>query len=130
MVHQDGEKMSKSLGNLTLVSNLLKTYSADAIRTTLLSHHYRYPWECFPADLDFATNLVGLFQQVRALVGTETTGEDHLLRGRFEAAMDNDLNTPQALSLLHQSPETVSANPNLDTGAELLRLANILGLTV
>lgn len=48
MVYQDGEKMSKSLGNLTLVSNLLKDYSADAIRIVLLSHHYRYPWECFP----------------------------------------------------------------------------------
>ncbi|TMC64982.1 MAG: cysteine--tRNA ligase, partial [Chloroflexota bacterium] len=48
MVHQDGEKMSKSLGNLTLVSDLLKEHSADAIRITLLNHHYRYPWECFP----------------------------------------------------------------------------------
>src|SRR6266581_2455654 len=55
MVYQDGEKMSKSLGNLTLVSDLLKEYSADAIRLTLLSHHYRHPWECFSEDLHSAT---------------------------------------------------------------------------
>ena len=43
MVYQDGEKMSKSLGNLTLVRDLLKEYDANAIRLVLQSHHYRYP---------------------------------------------------------------------------------------
>ncbi len=130
MVHQDGEKMSKSLGNLTLVSNLLKDYSADAIRVTLLSHHYRYPWECFPADLAFATGMVEQFQQVRSLVGDATSGEDKLLHGRFTAAMENDLNTPEALMLLQQAAEDVIANHDLNTGAELLRLAAVLGLKV
>ncbi|HEU5382203.1 MAG TPA: cysteine--tRNA ligase [Ktedonobacteraceae bacterium] len=130
MVHQDGEKMSKSLGNLTLVSNLLKDYSADAIRVTLLSHHYRYPWECFPADLEFSSKLVNLFQQVRELVGPQANGEDHLLSGQFEAAMENDLNTPEALLLLKEAAETVVVNHDLNTGAELLRLAGVLGLRV
>lgn len=129
MVHQDGEKMSKSLGNLTLVSNLIKDYSADAIRVTLLNHHYRYPWECFPDDLTVATKMVGQFQQVRELVGN-AQGEDHLLRDRFTAAMDNDLNTPQALLLLQQAAETVIANHDTNTGAEVLRLAGVLGLRV
>ena len=122
--------MSKSLGNLTLVSNLLKDYSADAIRVALLNHQYRYPWECFPADLALAANIVGLFQQVREIVGTDTTGEDSLLRGRFTAAMDNDLNTPEALLLLQHAAEHVLATQDLNTGNELLRQANILGLTV
>lgn len=130
MVHQDGEKMSKSLGNLTLVSDLLKDYSADAIRVTLLSHHYRYPWECFPADLAFATGMVEQFQQVRSLVGDATSGEDKLLHGRFTAAMENDLNTPEALMLLQQAAEDVIANHDLNTGAELLRLTTLLGLKV
>src|SRR5438270_8825083 len=93
MVHQDGEKMSKSLGNLTLVSDLLKDYSANAIRIALLNHHYRYPWECFPADLEVATETVAHFQQVQKLVGERVDGEDMLLRDRFRAAMENDLNT-------------------------------------
>lgn len=130
MVHQDGEKMSKSLGNLTLVSNLLKDYSANAIRVALLNHHYRYPWECFPADLVLATAVISLFQQVRELVGEQNSDTDSLLHGRFIAAMDNDLNTPEALLLLQHAAEDVLANRNLNTGAEVLRLAGVLGLQV
>ena len=130
MVHQDGEKMSKSLGNLTLVSDLLKDYSANAIRVTLLNHHYRYPWECFSEDLQVATETVGLFEQVRTLVGTHTDGTDNLLHGQFVAAMENDLNTPQALLLLRQAAEAVIVNNNANTGAEILRLARVLGLRV
>lgn len=130
MVHQDGEKMSKSLGNLTLVSDLLKNYSADTIRVTLLNHQYRYPWECFPADLAFANEMVDRFQQVRSLVGEVTTGEDSLLHGRFVAAMENDLNTPQALMLLYETAEVVIANHDRNSGAELLRLIRVLGLTI
>ena len=130
MVHQDGEKMSKSLGNLTLVSDLLKSYSADAIRVTLLNHHYRYPWECFPEDMQVATETVGLFRQVREIVGEQTGEEDTLLHGLFIAAMENDLNTPQALLLLRQSAETVVANGDVNVGAEILRLARVLGLRV
>jgi L-cysteine:1D-myo-inositol 2-amino-2-deoxy-alpha-D-glucopyranoside ligase len=128
MVHQDGEKMSKSLGNLTLVSNLLKDYSANAIRIVLLNHHYRYPWECFPEDLEVATETVELFKQVRALVIDESAGEDKMLRDRFKAAMDIDLNTPEALLLLRQCAEIVVANNDVNAGAEVLRLAKVLGL--
>ena len=130
MVHQDGEKMSKSLGNLTLVSDLLKGYSADAIRVTLLNHHYRYPWECFSEDLQVATETVGLFKQVGTLVGNRVDGTDNLLHGLFVAAMENDLNTPQALLLLRQAAETVIVNDDVNTGAEILRLVRVLGLRV
>ncbi len=122
--------MSKSLGNLTLVSDLLKDYSPDAIRISLLNHHYRYPWECFPDDLQVATETVELFQQVRRIVGDQANGEDRLLHDRFKAAMDNDLNTPQALLLLRQAAETVVANHDTNTGAEILRLTKVLGLRV
>jgi len=130
MVHQDGEKMSKSLGNLTLVSNLLKNYSADAIRVTLLNHLYRCPWECFPEDLQVATETIARFRQVRILVGEQTGGQDAILSGRFHAAMKNDLNTPEALLLLNQAAETTLANHNLNTGAEVLRLTKVLGLRI
>ena len=130
MVHQDGEKMSKSLGNLTLVSDLLKDYSANAIRVTLLNHHYRYPWECFPEDLEVATETVGLFEQVRTLIAERVDGIDSLLHGRFVATMDNDLNTPEAILLLRQAAEAVVVNHDVKTGAEILRLARVLGLRV
>jgi L-cysteine:1D-myo-inositol 2-amino-2-deoxy-alpha-D-glucopyranoside ligase len=122
--------MSKSLGNLTLVSDLLKEYSADAIRVTLLNHHYRYPWECFPEDLQVATETVGLFGQVRTLVGERVDGANSLLHGLFVAAMENDLNTPQALLMLRQAAELVVVNNDINTGAEILRLVRVLGLRV
>ena len=122
--------MSKSLGNLTLVSDLLKDYSANAIRVALLNHHYRYPWECFSEDLQVATETVGLFEQVRTLVGNRVDGTDSLLHGMFVAAMENDLNTPQALLLLRQAADTVIVNDNVNTGAEILRLVRVLGLKV
>ncbi len=128
MVYQDGEKMSKSLGNLTLVSDLLKNYSANAIRVTLLNHHYRYPWECFPADLEAATETVAHIRQVQTLVGERIDGEDTLLRDRFHAAMENDLNTPEAILLLRQAAERVIANHDLNSGAEIVRLVKVLGL--
>jgi len=130
MVYQEGEKMSKSLGNLTLVSNLLKDYSPHAIRIMLQNHHYRYPWECFPADLQHATETVALFQQVRTMVGKQINGEDTMLRDQFKAAMDNDLNTPQALLLLREAAETVVAGDDIHTAAEILRLTKVLGLTI
>jgi cysteinyl-tRNA synthetase len=130
MVHQEGEKMSNSLGNVTLISDLLKIYSADAIRVTLLNHHYRYPWECFPEDLQVATETVELFKQVRGIVGEHSQGVDPFLLSRFQSAMQNDLNTPQALLLLRQSAETVIANQDKNIGAEILQLSRVLGLRV
>src|SRR2546430_2184189 len=93
MVEQDGEKMSKSLGNLTLIRDLVKTYTPDEIRVTLLNHHYRYPWECFAPDLEFSRSLVESFKQAQKLAGfAEIDSADTILRDRFTAAMENDLN--------------------------------------
>ncbi len=130
MVYQDGEKMSKSLGNLTLVSNLLKDYTPDTIRVVLQQHHYRMPWECFPADLQGAAHIVETFQQVRTLVGHDAQGSDEVLRNRFKAAMENDLNTPEAILLLKDAAEHSLTTHDLNTGAEVLRLTSVLGLCV
>jgi cysteinyl-tRNA synthetase len=108
----------------------LKEYSADTIRLTLQSHHYREPWECFTADLESADATVELFRQVRALVGRDATGEDLMLRNRFNAAMDNDLDTPEAVRLLREAADHAIANNDLNTGAEVLRQTTALGLCV
>lgn len=130
MVYQDGEKMSKSLGNLTLVRNLLKEYDANTIRLVLQSHHYRYPWECFPEDLKIAAETVRTLQQVRTLVGDTPTGEDTMLHNRFIAAMENDLNTPEVIQLLKQSSKQALAEKNQNLGSEILRLTHVLGMTL
>ena len=53
-----------------------------------------------------------------------------MLRDQFKAAMDNDLNTPQALLLLRQAAETVVANHDTHKGAEILKLIRVLGLRI
>jgi cysteinyl-tRNA synthetase len=130
MVYQDGEKMSKSLGNLTLVGDLLKKYSADAIRLLLQSHHYRYQWECFPDDLRIAADTVISLNRVRAMLEDMLSGEDVMLRNRFHAAMDNDLNTTEAVLLLRHAAQRALESHDFDTGAETVRLAHVLGLTL
>ena len=58
MVSYEGEKMSKSLGNLVFVSDLLKTADARAIRLALMQHHYRAGFEWHDTDLDDGTALL------------------------------------------------------------------------
>src|SRR5579875_3080501 len=130
MVYQDGEKMSKSLGNLTLVSDLLKQHSANTIRLVLASHHYREPWELTDEDLKQAQETEELFNQVRAIVGEENEGENQALRAQFIAIMDNDLNTPAALRLFRKAANLVIDNKDTNIGAELLRLTKVCGLKI
>ena len=88
MVRYLGEKMSKSLGNLVFVHELLKEYDADVIRATILNHHYRFAWEWDNAELDIATERIARWKN--------TTGKQGALES-VRAALDNDLNTPSAL---------------------------------
>lgn len=113
MVRMNGEKMSKSLGNMVFVRDLLRTYSADAIRLYLLRHHYRHLWEWSPQGMDEAA---GLARRLAALAREPDTASG-LERDTFAAALADDLDTPRALGVL----ETLS-------GGTLRELAGVLGL--
>lgn len=75
------KKMSKSLGNLVMVSDLLKKFSANAIRWVLLSHHYRKPWEFEEKELYEAEASLAKFKNVK----------DSTDLSKFVSFMDNDL---------------------------------------
>jgi len=66
----------------------------------------------------------------RFLVGRDASGEDIVLRNRFKAAMDNDMDTPNALYLLREAAEEALAQHDTRVGAEVLRLTTALGLCV
>jgi L-cysteine:1D-myo-inositol 2-amino-2-deoxy-alpha-D-glucopyranoside ligase len=114
MVRMNGEKMSKSLGNMIFLRDLLRKYSADAIRVYLLGHHYRQVWEWSPAELDSAASLA----QRLALAAAEPDTSDGEAIEAFRAALEDDLNTPQAIDVLTR----VSGEP-------LRQLGAVLGLT-
>lgn len=100
MVRLGGEKMSKSLGNLILASNLLKTYSADAIRLYLLMHHYREGWEHNPQELEQAAEIAERWRALTA--NAANTAADPSFVADIVAALDNDFDTPTAIARLDQ----------------------------
>ncbi len=120
-VMYEGEKMSKSLGNLIMVSDLLKTYSPNAIRYLLLSHHYHEPWEYSRTELDEAAKKIqAIEKRLQKLSPSTTDVTDSSLLQSFSAALADDLDTPKALELL-----TETTNKGLLTQAK--KMVQILG---
>ena len=108
MLRHEDEKMSKSLGNLVLVRDLLRSHGADAIRLYLMSHHYRSELAFDAADLE-AASLTAAQLRLAAMViehdqspgGPDApSGRVRECRERFLAAMDDDLDTPVAIGEL------------------------------
>ena len=99
-VNVDDEKMSKSLGNFFTVRDVLKLYPAEVIRYFIVSSHYRSPLNYSDAQLDQARAGLGrLYIALRGMpAAAPATGGDW--RARFKAAMDDDFNTPVAMSVL------------------------------
>jgi L-cysteine:1D-myo-inositol 2-amino-2-deoxy-alpha-D-glucopyranoside ligase len=135
MVELDGEKMSKSLGNLIMVEDLLKENSADAIRYYLANHHYRQAWGYDPSAWPAAT--AALWELVKAVSlqgGAQGESLDATATvAAFEQAMDNDLDTVTALIHLQQLAQQIQAAANagrpIDVAqAQLRKMATVFGL--
>ena len=109
MVGYDGEKMSKSRGNLVLVSRLREA-GADpmVIRLAILAHHYRSDWEWTDAELTAAqTRLDTWCTAVRATSNDAAV----TLLGEFRAALADDLDAPAAVAAVDAWAAAVSASP-------------------
>jgi cysteinyl-tRNA synthetase len=131
MLTFDGAKMSKSLGNVTLVHDLLDQHPPEALRYALLSAHYRQPLEWSDALIE---------QSVRTLdrlYGTLRDMEDVIVDGAnvpasVEAALCDDINTPKALAELSEIARLARAattpEERVRLKAELLGAGQLLGL--
>jgi cysteinyl-tRNA synthetase len=128
------EKMSKSLGNFFTVREVLKQYRPEIIRFFILSSHYRSPLNYSDEQLNEAH--AALTRLYTALRGVEIVESeiDADYKARFEAAMDDDFNTPVALSVLFDCARELNKVKESDAtqaavlAKTLTTLASILGL--
>jgi L-cysteine:1D-myo-inositol 2-amino-2-deoxy-alpha-D-glucopyranoside ligase len=127
MLRYQGEKMSKSLGNMLFVRNLRHDYSADAIRLALLNHHYREDFDFEERELDVAQTLA---DRLRAAASQPpaTGGEGPAFKLAREGLgwLDQDLSTHRAIGSLRGLLELPAS---ASRGAALHELGGALGLT-
>jgi cysteinyl-tRNA synthetase len=126
----DNEKMSKSLGNFFTIRDVLQSYDGETVRFFMLRVHYRSPFNYSDAGLDDARQ--ALRRLYTALDGVDAAtvpvdwNEPHA--ARFKAAMDDDFNTPIAVSVLFELAAEVNRTRSPAQAAQLKALGASLGL--
>jgi len=119
MVKLGGEKMSKSLGNLVFVSDLLKEHSAAAIRLALINNHYRNSMEWQPEMMDRAEERLDSWK--KSSVGKKLSLSDQEpFAVRIRELLDDDLNTPSVLEVID---EEANKGVNVTAAAGLLGIS-------
>jgi cysteinyl-tRNA synthetase len=117
-VQVDEEKMSKSLGNFFTVREILRRYQPEEVRYFILSSHYRSPLNYSDDNLDKARGgLQRLYTALRDAVPDERAEPDSAYRERFEAAMNDDFNTPEALAVLFELTRAINRKREAETPA-------------
>jgi cysteinyl-tRNA synthetase len=134
-VQVDEEKMSKSLGNFFTVREILAAYQPEEVRYFILASHYRSPLNYSDDNLDKAR---GALQRLyTALRDTDTDPQAEVIAAyaeRFESAMNDDFNTPEALAVLFELVRAINRSRDNNDGqlapliATLRLLAGRLGL--
>ncbi|SFM42623.1 cysteinyl-tRNA synthetase [Ectothiorhodospira mobilis] len=126
-VRVDEEKMSKSLGNFFTVRQVLEHYRPEEIRYFILGSHYRSPLNYNDQALDAARSALSrLYTALRGLEPAHPGDAGAAWRERFNAAMDDDFNTPEALSVLFDLAREVNRLRQTDAAGEAARLAGCL----
>ena len=130
MLTFDGRKMSKSLGNVLQLHQLLQRQPHEALRLLLLRGHYRQPLDWSDAALAQAiSTLDGWYRVLREASDIALDAEQPLpVPERLEAALCDDLNTPEALAELAKLADAARQAPSAATKAALLGGAALLGL--
>jgi L-cysteine:1D-myo-inositol 2-amino-2-deoxy-alpha-D-glucopyranoside ligase len=136
MVGYQGEKMSKSLGNLVMVSDLMERFSADTLRLYLGSHHYREAWSYAEKDLQKFQELADSLSRAAQV----ESGQDDALRpavygDEFSESMENDLGTPGAVHALQGLADAIleaaKGRRDVKQAQEMLRkYSRVLGLSL
>ncbi len=113
MVRMNGQKMSKSLGNLVFVSELRKDYDPRAIRLGVVANHYRTEWEWHDRLVDDASDRLDRWMASADRAGGEVVLDD------VRSALDDDLDTPAAVAAIDRAAAA---------GASVAAAAMLLGI--
>ena len=136
-VNIDDEKMSKSLNNFFTIRDVLKTYDGEALRYFLISSHYRSPLNYSETNIESAQSaLLRLYNAIKGLnhhsFNPELIEVDY--ETRFNAALNDDFNTPMALSILFEIAKQINiertTNPKKASAlsSQLIKLGNYIGI--
>jgi len=127
----EGEKMSKSLGNIILVRDLTNNYHGEAIRLALLSSHYRQGLDWNEKIIYQAKKLLTkIYQILDELKDIQETESESLNIEPITTLMD-DLNTPGLIAELNQIAKEYNTNKNIDKKkikSKLLLIGSVLGI--
>jgi len=133
-VRVDEEKMSKSLGNFFTIREILKQYPPEVVRFFILSSHYRSPLNYTVEHINAArASLARLYTSLRDISAGAGAVEERYVE-QFYKVMDDDFNTPEAVSLLHDIAHEVNRvrdeEPERATrlASTLRHLGGILGI--
>jgi cysteinyl-tRNA synthetase len=125
-VNIESEKMSKSLGNVLLVNDLIQQAPGEAIRLALLNGHYRQPLDWTAEGLTQARRMLDrLYGALRNLADVKAEPANDAAPDAFVDALLDDLNTPKALAVLFDLAK--QANTATDTGTRAQLKAALIG---
>lgn len=131
MLMINGVKMSKSLGNFYTVDEILAKYPAEALRLLFLTTHYHQPFNFTFEGLEQAKNILDKFYNA-LLKNADIPAEKTEPSEKLIAALCDDLNTPLALSYLHETlgnlNKAETKEERIKYKSELLANAYMLGL--
>jgi len=143
-VNINKEKMSKSLGNILTIKEILKDWHPEVLRLFFLSHHYRSPVDYFEdsfldakSGLDrFYTTLNSIQEEIKKPISPQKKNDpsviDHsrknleFFRTRFEEAMDDDFNTAQAIGYLYDLQTLLNSLLSLSKGQPTEEIVSLL----
>ena len=130
-VRVDEEKMSKSLGNFFTIREVLKKYDAEVVRFFILRAHYRSPLNYSDKHIDDARQSLARLYTALKSVPAAAAGEvdwNEAYAWRFQAAMNDDFNTPDACAVLFDLAAEVNRGKSAVLATQLKALGALLGL--
>ncbi len=129
-INVDNEKMSKSLGNFFTIRDVLQEFDAETIRFFVVRSHYRSPLNYSDVHLNDARGALKRLYTALHAVPPAAVPIDwaHPLAARFQAAMNEDFGTPEAVAVLFELAGEVNRSQSAQTSGLLKALGGVLGL--